>query len=148
MGSMYHMERDEWLAFVMQGTRTGKLAVVRKDGSPHVAPIWFLVDATDDGDFLVFTSDGSSVKSHALKRDPRISLVVDLDEPPYSFVQFRAEATISEDLDELLEWATRLAARYMGAERAEEYGKRNAVPGELLVRARITKVVAKAEIAH
>jgi PPOX class probable F420-dependent enzyme len=151
MGAMYHMERDEWLAFVMHGTRTGKLAVVRKDGSPHVAPIWFLVDATDNGaggDYLVFTSDGSSVKTHALRRDPRIALCVDLDEPPYSFVQFRAETTISEDLDELLEWATRLGARYMGAERAEEYGKRNAVPGELLVRARITNVVARAEIAN
>lgn len=145
------MERDEWLAFVMHGTRTGKLAVVRKDGSPHVAPIWFLVDATDNGagdDYLVFTSDGSSVKTHALRRDPRIALCVDSDEPPYSFVQFRAETTISEDLDELLEWATRLGARYMGAERAEEYGKRNAVPGELLVRARITNVVARAEIAN
>jgi PPOX class probable F420-dependent enzyme len=144
---MYTMDRDEWLAFVMHGTRTGKLAVVRKDGSPHVAPIWFLVDATDDGDFLVFTSDGSSVKTQALKRDPRISLCVDTDVPPYSFVQFRAEATISEDLDELLEWATRLGGRYMGADQAEAFGKRNAVPGELLVRARITKVVARAEIA-
>jgi PPOX class probable F420-dependent enzyme len=145
---MHHMDRDEWLAFVLHGTRTGKLAVVRKDGSPHVAPIWFLVDATDDGDFLVFTSDGSSVKTHALKRDPRISLCVDTDEPPFSFVQFRAEATISEDLDELLEWATRLGGRYMGADQAEAFGKRNAVPGELLVRARITKVVAKAAIAE
>jgi hypothetical protein len=36
----------------------------------------------------------------------------------------------------------------MGAERAAEFGKRNAVPGELLVRARITKVVARAEIAN
>jgi PPOX class probable F420-dependent enzyme len=148
MVDMYHMERDEWLAFVMHGTRTGKLAVVRKDGSPHVAPVWFLVDTTDEGDFLVFTSDGSSVKTHSLRRDPRIALVVDVDEPPYSFVQFRAEATISEDLDELREWATRLGGRYMGAERAEEFGNRNAVPGELLVRARITKVVAVAEIAH
>jgi PPOX class probable F420-dependent enzyme len=148
MGAMYHMERDEWLAFAMHGTRTGKLAVVRKDGSPHIAPIWFLVDAADDGDYLVFTSDGSSVKTHALRRDPRIALCVDVDEPPFSFVQFRAETTISEDLDELREWATRLGARYMGADRAEEYGKRNAVPGELLVRARITNVVARAEIAN
>jgi PPOX class probable F420-dependent enzyme len=145
---MYQMDRDEWLAFVLHGTRTGKLAVVRKDGSPHVAPIWFLVDATDDGDFLVFTSDGSSVKTHALRRDPRISLCVDTDEPPFSFVQFRAEATISENLDELLEWATRLGGRYMGADQAEAFGKRNAVPGELLVRARITKVVARAAIAE
>lgn len=147
MVGMYHMERDEWLAFVMQGTRTGKLATVRKDGSPHVAPIWFLVDAAEDGDYLVFTTGEDTLKGKALRRDPRLAMSVDLEEPPYSFVQITAEATISRDLDALLEWATRLAARYMGAEQANAYGKRNAVPEELLVRARITKVVALAEIA-
>jgi len=144
---MYHMERDEWLTFVMQGTKTGKLATTRKDGSPHVAPIWFLVDGTDDGDYLVFTTGADTIKGRTLRRDPRLAMVVDLEEPPFSFVQFTAEATISEDVDEMLDWATRLGARYMGEERAEAFGKRNAVPGELLVRARITKVVALAEIA-
>jgi PPOX class probable F420-dependent enzyme len=144
---MYHMERDEWLTFVGQGTKTGKLATTRKDGSPHVAPIWFLVDTTDDGDYLVFTTGADTIKGRTLRRDPRLAMVVDLEEPPFSFVQFTAEATISEDLDEMLDWATRLGARYMGAERAEAFGKRNAVPGELLIRARITKVVALAEIA-
>jgi hypothetical protein len=33
------------------------------------------------------------------------------------------------------------AARYMGAEQAEEFGKRNGVPGELVVRVRPTKVL-------
>ena len=144
---MYHMERDEWLAFVLHGTRTGKLATVRKDGAPHVAPVWFLVDATDEGDFLIFTTGADTAKGYAVRRDPRLSMVVDIEEPPFSFVQLQAEATISEDLDEMLEWATRLGARYMGAERAEAFGKRNAVPDELLIRARITKVVAQAEIA-
>ena len=144
---MYHMDRDEWLAFVSQGTRTGKLATVRKDGSPHVAPVWFLIDATDDGDFIVFTTGADTVKGYAVKRDPRLSMVVDVEEPPFSFVQFQAEAEVSEDLDEMLGWATRLGGRYMGAEAAEAFGKRNAVPGELLIRARITKVVALAEIA-
>lgn len=144
---MYHMERDEWLTFVMQGTKTGKLATTRKDGSPHVAPIWFLVDAADDGDYLVFTTGADTVKGRTLRRDPRLAMSVDLEEPPFSFVQFTAEATISEDLDEMLDWATRLGARYMGEEQAEAFGKRNAVPGELLIRARIGKVVALAEIA-
>jgi PPOX class probable F420-dependent enzyme len=147
---MHHMERDEWLAFVMQGTRTGKVATTRKDGSPHVAPVWFLIDAADDGDdgdHLVFTTGADTLKGKSLRRDPRLSLCVDQEEPPFSFVQLTAEATISEDLDDMLEWATRLGARYMGAEHAEAFGKRNAVPGELLVRARITKVVALAEIA-
>ena len=147
MADMYHMERDEWLAFVSHGTRTGKLATVRKDGSPHVAPIWFLIDTADDGDHIVFTTGADTVKGYAVKRDPRLSMVVDVEEPPFSFVQFQAEAVVSEDLDVMLGWATRLGARYMGADQAEAFGKRNAVPGELLIRARITKVVALAEIA-
>lgn len=144
---MYHMRRDEWLTFVMHGTRTGKLATVRKDGSPHVAPIWFLVDQAEDGDHLVFTTGADTVKGKAILRDPRLSLCVDVETPPYSFVQLTAEATVSEDLDEMLRWATRLGERYMGADAAEAFGKRNAVAGELLVRARVTKVVALAEIA-
>jgi PPOX class probable F420-dependent enzyme len=144
---MYHMRRDEWLTFVMHGTRTGKLATVRKDGSPHVAPIWFLVDQAEDGDHLVFTTGADTLKGKAILRDPRLSLCVDVETPPYSFVQLTAEATVSEDLDEMLRWATRLGERYMGADAAAAFGKRNAVAGELLVRARVTKVVALAEIA-
>ncbi|MFC4854291.1 PPOX class F420-dependent oxidoreductase [Actinophytocola glycyrrhizae] len=144
---MHHMDRDEWLAFVSHGTRTGKLATVRKDGAPHVAPIWFLIDTDDDGDHIVFTTGADTAKGHALRRDPRLSMVVDVEEPPFSFVQLQAEATVSEDLDEMLTWAIRLAGRYMGAGQAESFGKRNAVAGELLIRARITKVVALAEIA-
>jgi PPOX class probable F420-dependent enzyme len=144
---MYHMDRDEWLAFVMQGTRTGKLATVRKDGSPHVAPIWFVIDTADDGDHIVFTTGADTVKGYAVRRDPRLSMVVDVETPPFSFVQFQAEAVVSEDMTEMLDWATRLGGRYMGADNADAFGKRNAVPGELLIRARITKVVALAEIA-
>ena len=47
----------------------------------------------------------------------------------------------------MLRWATAIGGRYMGADRAEEFGARNGVPGEFLVRARITKVVAERDIA-
>ncbi|TDV41863.1 PPOX class F420-dependent oxidoreductase [Actinophytocola oryzae] len=144
---MHFMERDEWLAFAMHGTRTGKLATVRKDGSPHVAPIWFLIDTDEAGDHIVFTTGATTVKGHAIRRDPRLSMSVDLQEPNYSFVQFTAEATVSEDLDAMLDWAVRLGTRYMGPEAGPAYGRRNAVAGELLVRARITKVFAQADLA-
>jgi PPOX class probable F420-dependent enzyme len=144
---MRTMSRDEWLAFVNHGTRTGKLATVRADGSPHVAPVWFLVDTVDGVDFLVFNTATDTLKGKALRRDPRFALCVDTDEPPFSYVLLHAEAELSDDPEPKLRWATRIGARYMGADQGERFGRRNAVPGELLVRGRITKVVARADIA-
>jgi PPOX class probable F420-dependent enzyme len=141
------MSRDEWLAFVSEGTRTGKLAVVRKDGTPHVVPVWFVVDSDGANDYVVFTTNRDTVKGRALRRDPRFSMCVDDENPPFSFVTIQGEATLSEDLAEMLVWATKLGGRYMGADVAEAFGKRNAVPGELLVRGRVTKVTAQAGLA-
>ncbi|MEU6674510.1 PPOX class F420-dependent oxidoreductase [Streptomyces sp. NPDC046853] len=137
------MTEDQWRAFVSRGTRTGKLSTVRADGSPHIAPIWFLLD----GDELVFNTGTETVKGRNLARDGRIALCVDDDEPPFAFVVLQGQARLSDDLDEVRHWATRLAARYMGEARAEEFGARNGVPGELLVRVRIDKVVALAAVA-
>lgn len=137
------MTTDEWRAFVSTGTRTAKAGVTRDDGLPHVTPIWFMLD----GDDLVFTTHESSIKGRALRRDPRICLCVDDQTPPYSFVSFWGEASLSEDPAELLRWATAIGGRYMGDERAEEYGARNGVPGEYLVRVRITKTVAVRDLA-
>jgi hypothetical protein len=58
----------------------------------------------------------------------------------------RAEAQFSGDPDALLTWATRIGGRYMGPDRADEFGRRNAVPSELLVRGRITRVIAYADV--
>jgi PPOX class probable F420-dependent enzyme len=138
------MTDEEWRAFVSAGTRTGKLATVRADGSPHVAPIWFVLD----GDDLVFNTGKETVKGHNLARDGRVALCVDDDRPPYSFVVLHGRAQLSEDLEDLRHWATRIGARYMGEERAEEFGARNGVPGELLVRVPIDKVVAVRDLAE
>ena len=66
---------------------------------------------------------------------------------PYAFVHVRGPVTLSEDLAELLHFATAIGGRYMGADRAEEFGRRNAVPGELLVRITPTRVLAEDDIA-
>ena len=142
------MPREQWIQFALTGTRTGKLAVIRADGTPHVTPIWFLIDSGADGDALVFTTYHTSIKAKALRRDPRFSVCVDDQQPPYSYVLMHATATLSEDLDDLRHWATRIGARYMGAAAAEQFGRRNAVPGEFLVRAPITKVIAQADISE
>jgi PPOX class probable F420-dependent enzyme len=140
---MEQMSHDEMIAFVSQGTRTGKLAVVRRDGRPHVTPIWFVVD----GDAVVFTTAAGSVKGRALRRDPRVSIAIDDETPPFAFVEISGTATISEDSEELIRWATDIAARYMGEEKAATYGRRNGVPGELLVKVDPDRIVARKRIA-
>ena len=128
--------------FLSHGTRTGKLSWLSASGRPLVAPVWFVVE--DGG--LVFNTGQDTAKGRALARDSRVSLCVDLEEPPYAFVQVQGEAELSEDPGELLRTATAIAARYMGAERAEEFGKRNAVPGELVVRLRPAKVLTNFDV--
>jgi PPOX class probable F420-dependent enzyme len=130
-------------AFLSAGTRTGKLAYTSADGRPLVVPVWFIVE---DG-ILVFNTGKDTAKGRALARDPRATLCVDLEEPPYGYVQVQGDAELSEDPGELVRTATAIAARYMGRDRAEEYGKRNAVPGELVVRLRPTKVIAAFNIS-
>jgi PPOX class probable F420-dependent enzyme len=125
-------------AFLTEGTRTGKLSFLSPSGRPLVTPVWFVLE----GDTLIFNTGQDTAKGRALARDPRVSLCVDLEQPPYAFVQVQGEAELSDDLDELVRTATAIAARYMGPERAEEFGKRNGVPGELVVRVQPTKVLA------
>ncbi|WP_405442306.1 PPOX class F420-dependent oxidoreductase [Streptomyces avidinii] len=137
------MTQEEWRAFVSHSTRTGKLSTVSADGSPHVAPIWFVLD----GDSFVFNTGKDTVKGRNLARDGRVALCVDDDRPPFSFVVLQGRAEISgysDDTDEMLTWATRIGARYMGEEHGEAFGRRNAVPTELLVRVPIDKVIALA----
>ncbi|GAA4953923.1 PPOX class F420-dependent oxidoreductase [Actinoplanes utahensis] len=137
------MSDTEVRAFLTAGTRTGKLATVRADGSPHVVPIWFVLD----GDDLVFNTGADTVKGRALARDGRAVVCADQETAPYAYVTVRGTATLSTDLAEMRTWATKIAGRYMGPERADEYGARNAVEGELLVRLRMEKVTGFTGVA-
>jgi hypothetical protein len=74
--------------------------------------------------------------------------VVDDETFPYAYVQLEGAATLSDDLDEVRHWATRIGARYAGESRAEEFGARNGVPGELLVRVTPTKIRGEDGIAE
>ena len=134
---------DRVVAFLSEGTRTGMLGFVASDGRPLVAPVWFVVD---DGQ-LVFTTHRHSSKGRALERDSRVVLCADDPHPPYSFVQVQGAATVTEGPQEVLDIATRTGARYMGADRANEFGRRNAVPGEVVVRVRPTKVITGFDIS-
>ena len=138
------MSRDEALQFIAsRPARTAKLATVRADGRPHVSPIWIALD----GDQILFNTGENTAKGKAIRRDPRVALCFDDERPPFSFVVYEGEAEIVDDPDQLLLWATEIARRYMGDQLAEQYGRRNAVPGELLVRVTPTRISGVADIA-
>ena len=138
------MSDDERRAFLSAGTRTAKLAVTRSNGAPHVVPIWFVLDGDDVDLHHRRGHDQGQV-------DPprRARRAVRRRRQPAVLVRHRSKAprASADDLDEMLVWATRLGARYMGADRAEQFGRRNAVPEELLVRVTPTKIVAKARVS-
>ncbi|HEY8523770.1 MAG TPA: PPOX class F420-dependent oxidoreductase [Acidimicrobiales bacterium] len=141
----YHrMSEDEWRSFLRTPVRPGVLAVTRKDGRPLAAPIWY--DLDDDGR-IVFTTGADTVKGRAIRREGRAALCVQDDRPPFSFVTVSGPTAWTDDLEQVRPWAARLGGRYMGADRAEEYGARNGVPGELLVWLTPETVVSARDVA-
>ncbi|MFC4148115.1 PPOX class F420-dependent oxidoreductase [Micromonospora mangrovi] len=140
---MPQMSRQEAMTFLAYGTRTGKLATTSPAGIPHVAPIWFVVV---DG-MLVFTTGADTVKGRNLRTGGHAALCVDTEEYPYDFVTVRGEVEVSSDAPDLLAWTTRIASRYVPAGQEESYGRRNAVPGELLCRLTPHRVTGATDIA-
>ena len=136
-------DEEVWAFLDSRPPHTGKLATTRPDGAPHVAPIWFAVDDRS----IVFTTGSETVKGRDIRRDPRISLCVDDERPPFAFVVVHGEAEVSEDLDLVRHWATVLGGRYMGSDHAAAYGERNAVPGELFVRIRPLRISSAKDVA-
>ncbi len=141
----YHAAPEGWWqAFVAElPARTAKLAVTRADGSPHVAPVWIDLD----GDDVVFMTSADTIKGKSILRDGRVALCIDDDAPPFSFVTITGTTTTSTDPAELLRWGTRIGGSYMGADLADEYARRNAVPPEMVVRVAVTRVVAVRDVA-
>jgi PPOX class probable F420-dependent enzyme len=151
---MAEMSEKEIRRLLMQGTFTGKLATVKKDGSSHIVPIWFVLDGSNkngngdrkDGD-IIFTTNGSSVKAKNIERDNRVSICVDDQTPPFSFVIVYGTAKIHHyRQNELFRFATRIARRYMGKDNAEDYGRRNSAEGEVLVRIKAKRIIAEKDI--
>ena len=133
-----------WLDFASAlPARTAKLAVVAASGAPLVAPVWVAFD----GEQILFNTGETTAKGRAVLRDPRVALCFDDERPPFSFVLVHGTAEVVEDLEEVARWAATIGGRYMGEDRAAEYGARNGVPGELLVRVTATKVIAARDIA-
>ena len=76
----------------------------------------------------MFTTAGATSRA-APSAATVVALCVDDETPPFAFVTIDGHAAVDEQPGELRRWATRIGGRYPGEERAEEYGRRNAVEG-------------------
>ncbi|MCX4395006.1 MULTISPECIES: PPOX class F420-dependent oxidoreductase [unclassified Streptomyces] len=89
------------------------VATVQPDGSPQVSPVWV---KRDGDDLLVSTSVGRR-KEQNLRRDPRVSVVVQPFDAPYTYAEIRGTATLTtEGGDELMD---ELSVKYTGKKFAE-----------------------------
>ncbi len=137
--------------FLSKGTFTGKLATVKKDGNTHVVPIWFVLDNRKGGSKvgdIIFTTGEASVKANNIQRDKRVSICIDDQKPPFTFVTIYGTAKIYPyKQKEALKWATKIAERYMGKKRAKAYGRINGGEGAVVVRINPTRVIAEKDIS-
>lgn len=156
---MTAMSKDELVNFLGQGTLTAKLATVKEDGSPHVVPLWFVLD---DENNIIFGMETNSVKGRNIQRNPRVSICVDYQEYPYSFVTifgeveffrcYREDPHIEDkktldEFNDFLHWMRKISARYVGSEKADTYAKRNTTKGAVLYRLKPQHVVSEKVIA-
>ena len=139
------MTDEETIAFLREGTRTGKLAVVTPSGRPTITPIWFVHE--DDGKIRMVTGAGSA-KVKALRGYHRACILVDLEEPPYAYVRVDVTAAFDDDPAEVARISTAVGGRYMGERRAKEFGERNSGPGQLAIVFSPIRISAVTDVAE
>jgi PPOX class probable F420-dependent enzyme len=132
------MTSEDRRAFLAAGTRTAILATTRADGRPHAVPVCFVLDDDD----VLFLTNGDTAKGRALQRDPRVSLVVDDERPPFAFVMIEGTAETFRDADEIDRVAPRIAERYDGPDGVEDFVRFAHEGLGMLVRVTPTKIVA------
>lgn len=102
---MSGMSRKEITSFLKHGTYTGKVAMFTRMGSPHVAPVWFILDEDNNNSDIIFTTGQDSLKAKSIMRDPRVSISLDDQKPPFSFVIVNGIAQINGESTDLLKLA-------------------------------------------
>jgi PPOX class probable F420-dependent enzyme len=125
-------------AFLTTGTRTAILATTRPDGRPHAVPVCFVLEDDD----VLFLTNETTAKGQAMRRDPRVTLVVDDETPPFAFVMVEGTAELSRDPDEIEQVAPRIGERYDGPDGVEDFVRFAHEALGLLVRVQPTRIVA------
>ena len=96
----------------------GVVGTVRRDGSPHLAPVWFRWTGKS---ITIWTTD-QRLWVRNLVRDPRVAFSIHKDEPPYPSAVFRGTATVeSGDLPDIRGEIRAITERYVSPHEVESY---------------------------
>ena len=98
------------------------LATYRRDGTVLLSPVWH--EWRDNG-FNVVTGS-RDIKAAHLRRDPRASIIVCDDDPPYRGLELRARASLSTPEDRSI--LRRIATRYLGPEAGDGIARSDQLP--------------------
>ncbi len=110
--------KPEDLGDLLDGATVAVLATHMKNGQTLLSPVW---QEFGDGGFTVITF-ANDVKTRHLERDPKASVLVADSMPPYRGIEIRGEAKLSQPPD-ALDTVRRLAIRYLGEARGNEYAE-------------------------
>ena len=100
------MSREQRERF-LQGRRVAVLTTIAHDGAPVPTPIWYAYR----GGAFYFRTANTAARLQNIRRDPRVSICVQEERPPYKAVIAYGTAEIGEQLEWLAE---RMPRRYLG----------------------------------
>ncbi|KPC66301.1 PPOX class F420-dependent oxidoreductase [Streptomyces chattanoogensis] len=113
------------------------VATIQPDGSPQVSPVW----VKRDGDDLLISTTVGRRKEANLRRDPRVSVVIQPFDAPYTYAEVRGSASLTTEGGQAL--IDELSQKYTG----KRYAEFNPAAGEdaerVVIRITPRKVVGR-----
>jgi len=121
---------EEELASYLAKSQTMIICSINPDGTPHPMPMWFGVEA--DGS-VVMTTFSKSQKIMNIKRDPRVSLLVESGGSVYQQLKgvvIYGKAELVPDTEQVVDILTRVSTKTLdNPDDKTREGIRNAVRG-------------------
>ena len=123
---MAELTQAEIAAYLAE-VHVAHLVTVRRNGRPHVAPVWFV---EEDGRALVIAG-ANAIKVRNIRRNPVVSLSIATDLRPFQYVVLEGEVQVTDD--DLTSVVERICVRYDGQERGRAFAEELLAGGQTVV---------------
>ncbi len=92
----------------LRGRHVAVLTTINGDGTPLQTPVWYLYQ----DELIYIRTSSNSGKVRNIRRDPRVSLCVQDERPPYRGVTVNGTASVQAEQPEL---SAKMSRHYLGA---------------------------------